>query len=424
MPPLWYHLLLAVILPLYRLRVWQRSRHQIDYAQEVAQRFGGFAPARTQGAVWIHAVSVGETNAAQPVIQFFLDQGRVVLVTNTTRTGQARLRQFFGERVESVFLPVDTVGLMTQFFDHYQPRVIGLIETELWPNLLAIAHQRHIPTILLNARLSAKSAKGYAKFAAITRPMLEQLTQIAAQDQATADRFIALGAPAHRVVVTGSLKFDLQPPVAALQLAEQLRQTWALAGRTIVVAASTHEPEENQIINIFKALHQRYPQSCLIVVPRHPERFDRVAELIVEKGWTLARRSAGQAIDADTAVYLADSMGELWTWYALAQMAFVGGSIAATGGHNPLEPARLGVPVVMGSHTFNFAQIVQSLIDAGGLVQVPEVSGVYATFAEWCEHPSLAQQVGQCGRAMLEANQGALARQLALIQQLDIAGQI
>jgi 3-deoxy-D-manno-octulosonic-acid transferase len=313
---------------------------------------------------------------------------------------------------------------MTQFFDHYQPRVIGLIETELWPNLLAIAHQRHIPTILLNARLSAKSAKGYAKFAAITRPMLEQLTQIAAQDQATADRFIALGAPAHRVVVTGSLKFDLQPPVAALQLAEQLRQTWALAGRTIVVAASTHEPEENQIINIFKALHQRYPQSCLIVVPRHPERFDRVAELIVEKGWTLARRSAGQAIDADTAVYLADSMGELWTWYALAQMAFVGGSIAATGGHNPLEPARLGVPVVMGSHTFNFAQIVQNLIDAGGLVQVPDVSGVYATFAEWCEHPSLAQQVGQCGRAMLEANQGALARQLALIQQLDIAGQI
>ena len=141
MPPLWYHLLLAVILPLYRLRVWQRSRLQPDYAQEVAQRFGGFAPARTQGAVWIHAVSVGETNAAQPVIQFFLDQGRAVLVTNTTRTGQARLRQLFGERVESVFLPVDTVGLMTQFFDHYQPRVIGLIETELWPNLLALAHQ-------------------------------------------------------------------------------------------------------------------------------------------------------------------------------------------------------------------------------------------------------------------------------------------
>jgi 3-deoxy-D-manno-octulosonic-acid transferase len=422
MPVLGYHILLAVIVPLYRLRVWLRSRHQPDYAQEVAQRFGGFAPARRQGAVWIHAVSVGETNAAQPVIQFFLDQGRAVLVTNTTRTGQARVRQLFAEQVESVFLPVDTLGLMTQFFDHYQPRVIGLIETELWPNLLSIAHQRNIPTILINARLSEKSAKGYAKFAALTRPMLQQLSQIAAQDQATADRLMALGAPAHRVVVTGSLKFDLQPPAAALQLAEQLRQTWPLTGRIIVVAASTHEPEENQILNIFKALHERYPQTCLIIVPRHPERFDRVAELVLEKGWTLARRSAGQAIDADTAVYLADSMGELWTWYALAQMAFVGGSLAATGGHNPLEPARLGVPMVMGSHTFNFAQIVQSLIDAGGLVQVQEVSGVYATFAEWCEHPSLAKQVGQCGLAMLQANQGALARQLALIQQWDSAG--
>ena len=422
MPVLGYHILLAVIVPLYRLRVWLRSRHQPDYAQEVAQRFGGFAPARHQGAVWIHAVSVGETNAAQPVIQFFLDQGRAVLVTNTTRTGQARVRQLFAEQVESVFLPVDTQGLMKQFFDHYQPRVIGLIETELWPNLLSIAHQRNIPTILINARLSEKSAKGYAKFAALTRPMLQQLSQIAAQDQATADRFMALGAPAHRVVVTGSLKFDLQPPAAALQLAEQLRQTWPLAERTIVVAASTHEPEENQILNIFKALHERYPQTCLIIVPRHPERFDRVAELVLEKGWTLARRSAGQAIDADTAVYLADSMGELWTWYALAQMAFVGGSLAATGGHNPLEPARLGVPMVMGSHTFNFAKIVQSLIDAGGLVQVQEVSGVYETFAEWCEHPSLAKQVGQCGLAMLQANQGALARQLALIQQWDSAG--
>jgi 3-deoxy-D-manno-octulosonic-acid transferase len=422
MPVLGYHILLAMIVPLYRLRVWLRSRHQPDYAQEVAQRFGGFAPARRQGAVWIHAVSVGETNAAQPVIQFFLDQGRAVLVTNTTRTGQARVRQLFAEQVESVFLPVDTLGLMTQFFDHYQPRVIGLIETELWPNLLFIAHQRNIPTILINARLSEKSAKGYAKFAALTRPMLQQLSQIAAQDQATADRFMALGAPAHRVVVTGSLKFDLQPPAAALQLAEQLRQTWPLTGRIIVVAASTHEPEENQILNIFKALHERYPQTCLIIVPRHPERFDRVAELVLEKGWTLARRSAGQAIDADTAVYLADSMGELWTWYALAQMAFVGGSLAATGGHNPLEPARLGVPIVMGSQTFNFAQIVQALVAQGGLVQVQEVSGVYATFAEWCEHPSLAKQVGQCGLAMLQANQGALARQLALIQQWDSAG--
>ena len=418
MPPFWYNLLLILILPLYRLRVWQRSRHQPDYQAEVSQRFGDFAPARQTGVVWIHAVSVGETNAAQPIIQHLLEQGQPVLVTNTTRTGQARVRQLFAERVESVFLPVDTVGLMTRFFQQYQPRVIGLIETELWPNLIQIAAARHIPTILLNARLSEKSAKGYAKFASLTRPMLQQLSCIAAQDAATAERFIALGADHQRVAVTGSLKFDLQPPGPALQQAELLRTTWSLSGRKIIVAASTHEPEENQILNIFKALHQRYPNTCLIIVPRHPERFDRVAALIKEKGWTLARRSAGQAITPDTAVYLADSMGELWIWYALADMAFVGGSLAPTGGHNPLEPARLAVPVVMGSQTFNFAQIVQSLVDAGGLVQVGDVSGVYATFAAWCEQPEQAKQIGQNGRQMLNANQGALARQLELLDGL------
>lgn len=418
MPPFWYNLLLILILPLYRLRVWQRSRQQPDYQAEVSQRFGDFAPARQTGVVWIHAVSVGETNAAQPIIQHLLDQGHKVLVTNTTRTGQARVRQLFTHQVESVFLPVDTFALMMQFFDQYQPKLIGLIETELWPNLIHIAAQRNIPTILLNARLSEKSAKGYAKFASLTRPMLQQLSCIAAQDQATAARFIALGADAQRVVVTGSLKFDLQPPEPALQQAEQLRAAWQLDGRQIIVAASTHEPEENQILNIFKALHQRYPQTCLILVPRHPERFDRVAALIEEKGWALARRSAGQAITPETAVYLADSMGELWCWYALADMAFVGGSLAVNGGHNPLEPARLAVPIVMGSHTFNFAQIVGSLIDAGGLVQVGDVSGVYETFAAWCEQPAQAKQVGQHGLQMLNANQGALARQLRLLDGL------
>lgn len=418
MPPLWYNLLLILILPLYRLRVWQRSRHQPDYQAEVSQRFGDFAPAKQMGVVWIHAVSVGETNAAQPIIQHLLDQGHAVLVTNTTRTGQARVRQLFTHQVESVFLPVDTMALMTQFFDQYQPKLIGLIETELWPNVIHIAAQRQIPTILLNARLSEKSSKGYAKFANLTRPMLQQLSCIAAQDQATAERFIVLGADAKRVVVTGSLKFDLQPPEQSLQQAEQLQAAWQLEGRQIIVAASTHDPEENQILNIFKALHQRHPQTCLIIVPRHPERFDRVAGLIEEKGWTLARRSAGQAITPDTAVYLADSMGELWIWYALADMAFVGGSLAANGGHNPLEPARLAVPIVMGSQTFNFAQIVQSLIDAGGLVQVSDVSGVYATFAAWCENPTQAKQVGQNGLQILTANQGALARQLALLDGL------
>jgi 3-deoxy-D-manno-octulosonic-acid transferase len=421
MPVFWYQLLVLMILPLYRLRVWLRSRHQVDYAIEVAERFGpivNMQAQRQQHPVWIHAVSVGETNAAQPIIAHLLAQGWPVLVTNTTRTGQARLRQLFADQVQSVFLPVDSAALMQDFFDVYQPCAIGLIETELWPNLLAQASQRQIPTVLLNARLSARSARGYGKFASLTQPMVQQLSCIAAQDTATAQRFIQLGAQPERVQVTGSLKFDLAPPQAALDLARQLFVDWQLADRPILVAASTHEPEENQLLNIFKAIHTRYPKACLILVPRHPERFDRVATLITDKGWSLAKRSAGQTITPATSVYLADSMGELWTWYALAQMAFVGGSLANTGGHNPLEPARLGVPVVMGRHTFNFEPIVQALLIAGGLIQADDASGVAQTWQAWLSNDGLRVQAGQAGQQVCLDNQGALARQLAVLDQL------
>lgn len=425
MTPFWYNLLLAMIVPLYRWRIWQRSRHLSDYRNEVQQRFGlevaALADRTLRKTIWIHAVSLGETNAAQPIIQHLLTQQYTVLVTNTTRTGQARTRQLFADQVISVFLPVDTVALMNQFFDRYHPQVIGLIETELWPNLLAIAHQRNIATVLLNARLSAKSARGYARFSALTRPMLQHLNAIAAQDADTAARFVALGAPVDRVQVTGSLKFDLQPPASALQLAAQLKQQWNLASRNIVLIASSHDPEENQLLNIFKALYEQHPSVCLIVVPRHPERFGAVAQLIQDKGWPLRRRSLGQGIDAETAVYLADSMGELWTWYALADMAFIGGSLAMTGGHNPLEAARLAVPMVMGEHTFNFAQIVENLKQSGALVQVADASAVYRVWHDWLQQPMQAMQAGQAGQQFLHASQGALARQLALLDGLIAA---
>ena len=425
-PPFWYQLLLAIIVPLYRLRVWQRSRMQPDYQAEVVERFQIAATAKNTRVIWIHAVSVGETNAAEPIIEHFLAKGQAVLVTNTTRTGQARAKSLFAkaypELFEAVFLPVDTVFLITRFLQRYQPRLFILIETELWPNALNLTAQANIPSILINARLSERSAKGYAKFSRLTHPMLQQLSCIAAQDADTAQRFIDLGADAKKVVVTGSVKFDIQPPVHLLQQAKQIQHEWQLVNgvgrRPILVAASTHDPEEAQILAQFKTILAQYPDAVLIVVPRHPERFASVAQLIKQKGFELFQRSQQQKIEVQTQVYLADSMGELWLWYVLADMAFVGGSLSTNGGHNPLEPVALGVPVVMGEHTFNFKAIVEQLTQVNALQQVANAEQLMQVWLHWLQHPDQAKQAGSAGLQVMQANQGALERQIKLVEGL------
>ncbi|XID74813.1 lipid IV(A) 3-deoxy-D-manno-octulosonic acid transferase [Alkanindiges sp. WGS2144] len=423
-PPFWYQCLIALIQPLYRLRVWQRSHKQPDYQAEVIERFHVASMAKNTQVIWIHAVSVGETNAAQPIIEYFLKNSRAVLVTNTTRTGQARAKSLFvdqyPELFEAVFLPVDTQGLMRQFLRRYQPMLFVLIETELWPNAMALTHQANIPIVLLNARLSARSAGGYARVSHLTRLMLEQLSCIAAQDADTAQRFIDLGADKNKVVVTGSVKFDIQPPEHLLAQAEQLKQQWQLANRPVLVAASTHEPEEAEILTCFKQLLAEFPQAVLIMVPRHPERFDRVAALIEQQGFVVFRRSQQQVIEADAQVYLADSMGELWLWYTMANMAFVGGSLSNTGGHNPLEPIRVGIPVVLGEHTFNFKVIVEQLLQAQAITQVTSAAELMQIWLNWLRQPALAQQQQQNALKVMQDNQGALARQLAVLDKLLI----
>lgn len=421
-PPFWYQLLLAIIVPLYRLRVWQRSRMQADYQQEVVERFQIAKAVKNAHVIWIHAVSVGETNAAQPIIEYFLAQGQAVLVTNTTRTGQARAKALFAQNYpdlfEAVFLPVDTIGLMQQFLQRYQPRLFILIETELWPNALSLTAQANIPSILLNARLSERSANGYGKFSRLTRPMLEQLSCIAAQDTDTAQRFIALGADKNKVVVTGSVKFDLQPPEILIKQAKQLVHDWQLQSRPVLVAASTHDPEEAQILAQFSKVLVQFPQAILILVPRHPERFEHVAQLIQQNEFELFQRSKQQKIEPQTQVYLADSMGELWLWYALADMAFVGGSLSRNGGHNPLEPVALGVPVVMGEHTFNFKAIVDQLTQADALQQVASAEQLMQVCLNWLEQPELAKQAGRAGLQVMQANQGTLGKQIGLVEKL------
>lgn len=421
--PFWYSLLLAIIAQLYRLRVFLRSRHEPDYELEVAQRFGKLPATTLKNPVWIHAVSVGETNAAQPIIQHLLNMGLPVLVTNTTRTGAARVKTLFAENIqnnqlEQHFLPIDTASLMNEFIDLHQPRALLLIETEIWPNLLAILHQRKIPSMLMNARLSERSAKGYGRFTSLVKPMLEHLTRIAAQDQDTANRFIGLGASGSKVIVTGSLKFDLTAPEENLELAKKLRKDWQLENRPVLFAASTHEPEELELLTAFKALHVEFPRALLMIAPRHPERFDRVAALIEEQGLSYTRRSLNQAGNSTVSVFLADSMGEMWTWYALSKMAFVGGSLSETGGHNPLEAASLGVPVVMGSHTFNFAQIVELLKEAGALIQVNDAEAVMQVWRNWLLSEAQYTDAANAALAVMQANQGALKHQLNLVDDL------
>lgn len=421
-PPFWYQLLLKIITPLYRWRVWQRSRHEADYQAEVTQRFVVQPQAKNTGVIWIHAVSVGETNAAQPLIQHFLNLHLPVLVTSTTRTGQARVRELFAaynpQQFESVFLPVDSLPLIEKFIATYRPRLLALIETELWPNLLAACAERAIPSALMNARLSARSAKGYGKFSRLTKPMLQQLSLIAAQDHDTAQRFISLGAVSHAVQVTGSLKFDLHAPAHLLAQAQQIKQEWQLATRPLFVVASTHEPEEKLLLEAFHQLLKNYPDAVLIIAPRHPQRFDSVAQQISAEGYTLYRRSLGQQINPACQVYLADSMGELWTWYALATAAFVGGSLCENGGHNPLEAARLGVPVVMGPHVFNFKHIVEVLATAGALQQAHSAEQVVAIWQNWLAQPTQREQASQAALQVMQANQGALQRQLSALDQL------
>ncbi|GAA5012745.1 3-deoxy-D-manno-octulosonic acid transferase [Acinetobacter puyangensis] len=420
--PLWYNFLLTLIKPLYRLRVKQRFGHLPDYQQEIDERFGHFQPVKNKNTIWFHAVSVGETNAAQPLIEHYLKQGQAVLITNTTRTGQVRVKSLFAQNYpdlfQAVFLPIDQKALIETFIQQNQPRILLLMETELWPNLLECVHQQGIPQLLLNARLSEKSAKGYDRFRRLTVPMLQQLNWIAAQDQATLDRFHHLGKAQNEMSVVGNVKFDITAPEHFIQQARQLRQDWQLQQRKILVLASTHAPEEQQILAALAPALSKDKSLLCIVVPRHPERFDEVFQSIQKLALIGQRRSLGQAITVDTQVYLADSMGELWLWYALAQVAYVGGSLNEPGGgHNILEPIALNVVTLLGKNYFNFQNIVDEFVQHGAVKIVQNADEAAQTLLDLLDNQVQRQQMNQQAQQILTANQGAVARHISLIER-------
>ncbi|MBC7209920.1 MAG: lipid IV(A) 3-deoxy-D-manno-octulosonic acid transferase, partial [Pseudomonas sp.] len=392
-----------------------RGRKAPAYRARIAERFACQLPAMRQGGIWVHAVSVGESIAAAPMVRALLKQYPDLPITLTcmTPTGSERIRAMFeGEpRVQHCYLPYDLPWAAGRFLDHVRPRLGIIMETELWPNHIHQCARRGIPVALANARLSERSARGYARFAGLTRPMLEEMSLIAVQTETEAERFRTLGARDECVQVTGSIKFDLKVDDQLPPRASALREQWAARQRPVWIAASTHDGEDALILEAHRELLKVHSDALLILVPRHPERFAAVHELCAGQ-FTTVRRSNGDTVTAQTQVLLGDTMGELLFLYALADIAFVGGSLVATGGHNPLEPAALALPVLMGPHVFNFLEISAMLREAGALQQVDDAEGLAGAVRRLVELPQDARRMGEAGRAVMQANQGALQRLL------------
>ena len=418
--PFWYNFLLVCLKPLYRWKIRQRAESDALYQQECLERFGPFQPPKNLNTIWFHVVSVGETNAAQPLIEHYLKLGHSVLVTNTTKTGQARAKSLFYEKYstlfQAVYLPVDQKPLLKQFFELYQPKILALVETEIWPNLIAQAKQKQIPCILLNARLSEKSAKGYDKVRRLTQPMLQQLTWLLAQDIATQQRYVGLGLDQSKSQVVGNIKFDISAPTSFIEQAEQLKQEWQLEKRQIITLASTHAPEEEQLLKQLQPHLNSNPDLLCIVVPRHPERFDEVYKICQSLNLNTQRRSLKKPIQIDTQVFLADSMGEMWLWYALSQACFVGGSLNEPGGgHNILEPMVLNIPTVIGPRYFNFQSIVDEFVAAQGILIGENAAQVAQQLLSCLDDPLQTQQQVAHAQQVLQRNKGSLQKHIQLL---------
>lgn len=405
-----YTLLVYAALPFLPLKLWWRGRREPLYREAVAQRYGHYprAPAPAQPVLWIHAVSLGETRASAPLVSRVLAAfpATPVLLTSMTATGRAAGRALFGDRVRQAWLPYDAPHAVRAFLAHWRPAAGMILETELWPNLVAAADAAHVPLYLVNARLSARSAAGYARVASLTRPMLAAFEGIAAQSMADAQRLAALGAP--DPVVTGNLKFDLEATPDARARATELRALFGTA-RPIFVAASTREGEDALIVDALIA--RPFPDNALtVIVPRHPQRFDAVADLLRARRIHFAKRSSNALIPPETQIVLGDSMGELFAYYAAADVAFVGGSLLPLGGQNLIEAIAAGCPTLVGPHMFNFAEATRNALAAGAAVEVPDAATMVDTAATLLADPVRRERMREAGLAFHAAHRGAADR--------------
>lgn len=412
-----YSFLFYLALPFIFLRLLWRSRRAPLYRKRWLERLGFYSIELDQ-CVWVHAVSLGETIAAIPLIKILKEKysQSSILVTNMTPTGSARVKAVFHESVYNAYIPYDLPDAWTRFFNKIHPQVLIVMETELWPNLFAACQQRDIPIVVTNARLSEKSANGYRKVASLTKQMLDAVTSLSTQAEADANRFIELGILKKKVHVTGSLKYDLELPEALAQKSAELRETLG-HDRLIWIAASTHPNEDEIMLAAHHIIRQKFPRALLILVPRHPERFDRVAALVVEQGFTIVRRSQQTTDNENTAVYLTDTMGEMMLMFSVSDVACVAGSFVPVGGHNMVEPAALNKPVITGPYLFNFAEITDSMLAAEGMLKVANADELAEAVLKFFENPGYREKTGRNAYQVVEKNRGALQRQVRVIDQ-------
>ena len=406
-------LYLLVPITLYHL-IWRGFR-QRAYFQRWDERYASYAPAGVPAPVWLHAVSVGEVNAAAPLVDRLRAQrpDLRVVVTTITPTGSERVRKLWGDDVTHVYLPYDLPGAVARFLDQFKPTLALIVETELWPNLLFVCRDRGIPTHILNARLSARSLRGYRVLAPLIRRALATVRLVAAQSQDDARRFERLGAAPERIRVTGNLKFDIPPPqtggfVRAFDAAlAQPRPIW--------IAASTHEDEEAPVLEAHRLLRERHADALLLWAPRHPERFRAVVQRAREAGFRVASRSADVWPPPGTDVFVIDTLGELTSFYACASVAFVGGSLQPIGGHNLLEPAATGTAILSGPQLHNFVDIAHRLREAQAMRMVDDAASLAQALAALFDDANAREAMAANAARLLEEGRGALDRTLALI---------
>ena len=420
-----YNLVFTLAIPFILIRMWLRGGANPGYRQRWAERFAFFTFKGKAHGILVHSVSVGETLAAEPLVRSLLAAHRdsTLTITTTTPTGSDQVKRIYAQELASgrifhVYLPYDLPWLMARFVAKINPSLCIIMETELWPNIIRSCNKKHIPIILANARLSEKSAKGYAKFSKLTQPMLQGLDLVAAQHRSDAQRFIDLGINENKVEVTGSIKFDIAVPAQIAEQSLALKSQWG-EDRLVLVLVSSHDGEDDLLLASYQALLADFPKLLLVLVPRHPERFDEVAALVLDRDLHLVRRSeafekGNLQANPMTQVYLADTMGEVLLLLACADIAIIGGSFIEHGGHNPLEACALAKPVVMGPSDYNFAAITQQLIDQGAMQQAPRAQ-LTVCLKQLLERPQLRQEMGINGQRVVADNQGAVARLTQLV---------
>lgn len=423
MPKFVYTVLIYMVALLLPIKLLWRGFKQPEYRQHVGERYGFYKQAASAPLIWVHCVSVGETRATQPLIQALLKEypQHQILMTHGTptgrETGQQVLRQEIASgRVLQAYLPVDTPGAAKRFLDHFKPVLGLLMETELWFHLIAEATSRNIPVALLSARLSEKSARGYAKLGKLTHDCLQQLALVAAQTDADAKRLQSLGAS--NVMICGNLKFDVTPPVDSVAKGVYLREQLGTQ-RTVLMAASTREGEEPILLDALNNVSTAQSRLLLLLVPRHPQRFAEVESLLKERGLRyVLRTDIVQPVAADVQVVLGNSMGEMYTYYAASDFAVMGGSLQPLGGQNLIEAAAMGVPTILGPNMFNFAQVTQAAVQAKVAVQLADVSELPVQIDTLARNVDRRKAMSRAAKEFTFQHRGTTRRLIVAIEKL------